>query len=69
MEILIWIALIAAGGAAGFIASKTIFKGSLSKLEDDARAKANNIVKEAELNAEATKKNKMLGVSIWVRTC
>lgn len=60
MEILIWIALIAAGGAAGFIASKTIFKGSLSKLEDDARAKANKIVKEAELNAEATKKNKML---------
>jgi ribonuclease Y len=60
MDILIWIVLVAAGGAAGFIASKTIFKGSLSKLEDDARAKANNIVKEAELNAEATRKNKML---------
>ena len=60
MEILIWIVLIAAGGAAGFIASKTIFKSSLSKFEDDARSKANNILKEAELNAEATRKNKML---------
>lgn len=60
MEILIWIVLIAAGGAAGFIASKTIFKSSLSKFEDDARSKANTILKEAELNAEATRKNKML---------
>jgi len=60
MEILIWIILIAAGGAAGFIASRSIFKGSLTKFEDDARSKANNILKEAELNAEATRKNKML---------
>ena len=60
MEILIWIVLIAVGGAAGFIASKTIFKSTLSKFEDEARSKANTILKEAELNAEATRKNKML---------
>jgi ribonuclease Y len=60
MDILIWIVLLAAGGAAGFIASKTLLSGSLRKLEDEARAKANNILKEAELNAEAAKKNKML---------
>lgn len=60
MEYLIWIVLVALGGLGGFIASKTIFKGSLQKLEDDARAKANAIVKEAELNSEALKKDKML---------
>jgi ribonuclease Y len=60
MEVIIWIVLIAAGGAAGFIASKTVFKSSLSKFEDEAKSKASTIVKEAELNAEATKKNKML---------
>lgn len=60
MEILIWIILIGAGGAAGFIASRTVFKSGLRKFEDDARLKANTIVKEAELNAEAIKKDKML---------
>lgn len=52
--------MIIVGAAIGFAASRTLFKGSLTKLEDEARSKANAIVKEAELNAEATKKNKML---------
>jgi ribonuclease Y len=60
MEILIYIVLLIAGGGAGFLISRTLFKSSLSKFEDDARAKAGNITKEAELNAEATRKNKML---------
>lgn len=60
MEILIWIVCAALGAVGGFIASKTVFKSSLTKLEDDARAKAKNIIKEAEINAEATKKDKML---------
>jgi len=60
MEILIYIVLVIAGGGAGFLISRTLFKGSLSKFEDDARGKANNILKEAEMNAEATRKNKML---------
>jgi ribonuclease Y len=60
MEILIYIVLLIAGGGAGFLISRTLFKGSLGKFEDDARAKANNIIKEAEMNAEATRKNKML---------
>lgn len=60
MEIVIWIGLIVVGAAIGFAASRTLFKGTLSKFEDEARSKANTIVKEAELNAEATKKNKML---------
>lgn len=60
MEILIYIVLVLAGGGAGYLISRTLFKGSLNKFEDDARAKANTILKEAELNAEATRKNKML---------
>ena len=60
MEILIYAVLVIAGGGAGFLLSRTLFKSALGKFEDDARAKANNIVKEAELNAEATRKNKML---------
>lgn len=60
MEILIYVLVAGLGVAAGFIASKTIFKGSLQKLEDEARTKANAIKKEAELNAEALKKDKML---------
>lgn len=68
MEVVIWIILIAAGGAGGFIASKTIFKSSLSKFEDEARGKAHNIVKEAELIAEATKKDKMLEAKeFWLK--
>ena len=60
MEIIIYIVLLAVGGGVGFLLTKTMFKGSLSKFEDDARAKSNNILKEAELNAEAARKNKML---------
>lgn len=60
MEILIWIVCAALGAVGGFIASKTVFKSSLTKLEDEARSKAKNIIKEAEINAEATKKDKML---------
>jgi ribonuclease Y len=60
MEIIIYIVLLAVGGGVGFLLTKTMFKGSLSKFEDEARAKSNNILKEAELNAEANRKNKML---------
>jgi ribonuclease Y len=60
MDILIYIVLALAGCGAGFLISRTLLKGSLSKLEDDARAKAGTIVKEAELTAETTRKNKML---------
>ena len=60
MEIIIYIVLLAVGGGVGFLLTKTMFKGSLSKFEDEARAKSNNILKEAELNAEAARKNKML---------
>lgn len=60
MEYLIWTLLIALGGIGGFISSRTIFKSGLRKFEDDARAKANTIIKEAELNAESAKKDKML---------
>ncbi len=60
MEFLIYIVLVIAGGGAGFLISRTLFKGSLTKFEDDARARGNNIIKEAEINAEATRKNKML---------
>jgi ribonuclease Y len=60
MDILIYIALLIAGALAGYVASKTILKGTFGKLEDEARSKANAILKEAEMNAEATKKNKML---------
>jgi len=55
-----YIVLLAVGGGVGFLLTKTMFKGSLSKFEDEARAKSNNILKEAELNAEAARKNKML---------
>ena len=60
MEILIYIAVLIAGVGAGYVISKTLLKSNLGKLEDDARAKANAILKEAEINAEATRKNKML---------
>ncbi|HRH34224.1 MAG TPA: ribonuclease Y [Catalimonadaceae bacterium] len=60
MEYLIWTLLIALGGIGGFFSSRTIFKSSLRKFEDDARAKANSIIKEAELHAESAKKDKML---------
>ena len=60
MEILIYAVLVLAGCGAGYLISRTLFKGSLSKFEDDARARANTILKEADLNAEATRKNKML---------
>jgi len=60
MEIIMYIVFLIVGGGAGFLISRTLFKGSLSKFEDDARAKAGNIIKEAELNAEAARKNKML---------
>ena len=68
MEVIIWVILIAAGGAGGYIASRTIFKGTLSKFEDEARGKAHTIVKEAELNAESTKKDKMLEAKeFWLK--
>lgn len=60
MEYLIWTLLIALGGIGGFIFSRTLFKSGLQKFEDDARAKANSIVKEAEILAESAKKDKML---------
>ena len=60
MEVLIYAVLVLAGAGAGYLISRTLLKSSLSKLEDDARGKANTIVKEAELNAEANRKNKML---------
>jgi ribonuclease Y len=61
MEPIIYsILALAAGGGIGFFISRILFKGSLEKYETEARAKANTIVKEAEMNAEATRKNKML---------
>lgn len=60
VEVLIYAVLVLAGAGSGYFISRTLLKSSLSKLEDDARAKANSILKEAELNAEATRKTKML---------
>lgn len=60
MEYLIWIVLIAVGGIGGFITSRTLFKSTLSKFEDDARAKGNALLKESEFTAESIKKDKML---------
>lgn len=59
MEIIIYIALATIGAGAGYFISKAALRKELSKKEEDAKEKADLILKEAEFKAESLKKDKM----------
>ncbi|MFN0049386.1 MAG: ribonuclease Y, partial [Cytophagales bacterium] len=60
MEIIIYIALAIVGTGAGYFISKLSLKKEFSKKEDEAKEKADLILKEAEFKAESLKKDKMI---------
>ncbi len=60
MEIIIYIVLAATGTTAGFFIAKSVHKKDLNRKEEEAKEKAELILKEAEFKAESLKKDKML---------
>ncbi len=60
MEIIIYIVLAATGTIAGFFIAKSVHKKDLNRKEEEAKEKAELILKEAEFKAESLKKDKML---------
>jgi len=60
MEILAYVAVCIISVAGGYVLSRTVLKGSLSKMEEDAKLRADNLIKMAEDKNEAIKKEKIL---------
>ena len=61
MEVIIFIVLaLVVGIAIGFFVDRTLFKKDLQKYDLEARDKSKLILKEAELQAETMKKDRIL---------
>ncbi|MBX3100923.1 MAG: ribonuclease Y [Bacteroidetes bacterium] len=60
MEVLIYVAVGIAGVLAGALVTRMILSGQASKAEQEARARAEVILKEAEVKAEAIRQQKKL---------
>lgn len=60
MEIVFILLALIAGVAGGFFINKYLLKANLELLQKEAKEKADLVLKEAELNAENIKKNKMV---------